>query len=118
MQVLCRTKYVAYHPDQFERAQIADTVENLVCILAGNQHAFVAQYRQVLRDVALRCADLFHNILHTDLLVAQYAQYLQAQRVRDRLDCMCCLEYIFFPVYESACHFDSLISSVQLHQGR
>lgn len=39
----------------------------------------------MLRDVALRGADGFDDILYTDLGVAEHAQNLQPQRVRDGL---------------------------------
>ncbi len=39
----------------------------------------------MLRDVALRGADRFDDVLHTDIGVAEHTQNLQPQRVRDGL---------------------------------
>lgn len=46
-------EYVAHHSQQFERAGVAYPVKHAVGVLAGTQHALVAQNGQVLRDVAL-----------------------------------------------------------------
>ena len=101
---LCRTEHIAHHPDQLQCAQIADAVEHPIRILACRQHTLVAQNRQMLRDVALGCADLLNDILHTDLLVAQDAQNFQAQRMGDRLDGLRCLLNIILSVNQFFCH--------------
>src|SRR3989338_6053686 len=58
---------VAQRPDQIQDLVVADAVVNLVGVLARRQDALVAQDGEVLGDVALRRADLFHDILYTHL---------------------------------------------------
>jgi hypothetical protein len=49
------------------------------------QDALVAQDGEMLRDIALRGADGFDDVLHAGFLVADHAEDFQAQRMRDRL---------------------------------
>ncbi len=79
-------EYLTHQPDQLQRALVNHAVEDAVCILAGLQHAFVAQDGEVLRNIALRSADGIDDVLNTDLLVAHDAQDLETQRVRDSLE--------------------------------
>lgn len=103
-QFLNAAKYIAHHSDQLQRTQIADAIKYAVRILASRQYAFIPQYRQMLRDIALRCPDLFNDILHADLLVAKHAQNLQAQRMCNRLDSMRRLLNILISVNQIVSH--------------
>lgn len=76
-------KNAAHHDDKLQRALVADAVKDPVGILARQQNAFLAQDGEMLRYVALRRADGIDDILNACLLVAQDAQYLQTQRMRD-----------------------------------
>src|SRR3990170_1060623 len=78
---------VAQRPDQIQDLVVADAVVDLVGVLARRQDALVAQDGEVLGDVALRRADLLHDILYTHLgRASQDAQYLEAQGVRHGLE--------------------------------
>jgi hypothetical protein len=48
-----------------------------ISVLARCQYALVAQYGQVLGDVALRGADIFDYVLHAHFIIAEGAQNLQ-----------------------------------------
>src|SRR5262245_30295850 len=52
--VRAAAKYFTHHAQQLQRALVADPIVDAVGILAGAQHALVAQDRQMLRDIALR----------------------------------------------------------------
>ena len=88
-QPLDFAKYVSHHPDEFQSAQIANAVINSVRVLACSQNALVAQYRKMLRNIALGCAYLIYDLLDADLLIAQHTQYFKPQRMRDSLDGLC-----------------------------
>src|SRR5512135_883130 len=74
-------KDVAHHAQKLQRAGVADAIEHAVSILAGAQHAFVAKNGEVLRDIALRSADMVDDVLDADFLVAQHAENFQTQRM-------------------------------------
>ena len=75
-------EYFPHHDDQLQGPVVADSVEDPVGIFSGIQDAFVAQYRQVLGNIALGGAHLFHYVLDADLIAAQCAQDFQPQWVR------------------------------------
>ena len=88
---LATAEDLAHHADQLKGACIPDTIINTIGLLARQQYALVPQNRQMLRDIALRRTDRIDNLLHTGLLVANHAQYLEAQGMRNRLERTRCL---------------------------
>jgi hypothetical protein len=79
------TENFTHHPDQLQDSRVANPVVDAVGLLAAEQDTLVAQDRQVLGYIALRCSDRFDDLLHAGFLAADYAEYLEAQRVRNRL---------------------------------
>jgi len=75
-----------HQSDQLQGALVGDAIVNPIRILAGCQHAFVAQDGQVLGNIALRRADGLDDILYADFLIADKTEYFKPQRVRDRLE--------------------------------
>lgn len=76
-------KNLAHHGDELKGALVAHPVKNTIGILAGEQHALFPQNGQMLRNIALRGADQLHDFLHAGFLIADHAENLQAQRMRD-----------------------------------
>lgn len=75
-------KGVAQGTDERHDPGIADPVVHLVRIFTRDQNVFIAQDRQVLRNITLRGADLIHNVLHTELAgAAKQAQNLETKRM-------------------------------------
>src|SRR5262245_2820495 len=91
-------KYLTHHAEQLQRALVADPIEDPVGILAGAQDAFVAQDREMLRDIALRRSHRIDNVLDAEFPLAQYTQDLQTQRMRHGLDDACGLLDVLFPL--------------------
>jgi len=80
------TENFTHHPDQPQRAGIADPVVNAVGILARGQYALVAEDGQVLGNIALRGTHVLNNVLNADFLIAQCAENFQSQRVGHGLE--------------------------------
>jgi hypothetical protein len=76
----------AHQHDQLQRALIGDAIVNAIGVLAGLQDALVAEYAQMLGDVALGGSDRVDDVLNTDFLVADDAEDLQPQRMGNRLE--------------------------------
>ena len=62
---------LAHHVDQLQCAAVANPVKDPVGILAGIENALVAQYCQMLGDVALRRTDFGNNVVDTYFIIAQ-----------------------------------------------
>src|SRR5262245_11535121 len=73
----------AHGGDQVQGTLVAHRVVHAVCVLSRAEDAFFAQDRQVLGYVALRGPDRLDDVLDAQLVLAQYAQDLQAQGMRD-----------------------------------
>src|SRR5882672_11636568 len=70
-----------------QRALVAYGIIHVIGVLSRTEDAFFPEDRQVLRDVALRSPDRLDDILHAQLMLAQNAQDLQPQRMRDGPHC-------------------------------
>ena len=103
---LTAAKHFAHHANQLQHPPVADPVVNTIGILAGKQDTFVAQNRQMLRNIALRGTNGLNDLLHASLLIADHTQYLEAQRMGYRLQRSCGLFDVFLLVDETNlyCH--------------
>src|SRR5512143_1490152 len=72
---------VAHHADKLQRAVVRYLVVDAIGVLAGKKNAFVAQDGQMVGDVALGGSHTFHDVLHTQFLLAKGAKDLEAQGV-------------------------------------
>lgn len=80
--VIVMTEHLAHQPNELQGARVADAIEYPVGILARGENAFIAQNGQMLRDIALRGADMIDDILDIHFLIAKNTQNLESQRMR------------------------------------
>lgn len=73
LKILDFAKNRAHHFNQMYHALVVDIVKNPVGILLEIQNAFVSEYRQMLRDIALTGAYLVNYILDADRFIAKHA---------------------------------------------
>ncbi len=66
-------------------AGIRNAVIHAIGFLAGLQHILVAQYRQMLGNIALGSTNRLDDILDTHLLITDDAKNLEAQGMRNGL---------------------------------
>ena len=64
-------KHFSHHTDELQGALIVHAIIYAIGVLARGEDVFFAQDAQVLGDVALRCAHLVHQVLHTEFALAQ-----------------------------------------------
>ena len=72
---------ILHHANQAQGTRIADTVINTIGILPGSKNSLIAEYCEMLRNIALRSADTIHVFLYADLTLPQGAENFQAQGV-------------------------------------
>lgn len=55
-----------HHFNEQQRARIVDKVINTVSLFFRAENVFLSENCQMLRDIALGCANLIDNLLYTD----------------------------------------------------
>src|SRR3989454_10233817 len=80
-------QHFAHGSDKMQRTLVAHGIIHVIGFLSRTEDAFFPEDRQVLRDVALRSPDRLDDVLHAQFVLAQNAQNLQPQRMRNGPHC-------------------------------
>lgn len=85
LQKLAMAKYLTHHSNQLQHALIVYKIINTIGFFPAAKNAFIAQDRQMLRNITLSCSYYRDNVLNANGIVAQYAKNLESQGVRHGL---------------------------------
>jgi len=82
------TEQFLHQLDELQRAFVVHVIVNTIGVFFAREDALFPKYPKMLRDVALRRADLLHDILHADLIGSEEAKYFQPERVGHRFQAL------------------------------
>ena len=71
-------EHFTHHVNQLQHPVVVDVVVDSIGFFFRAQNVFFTKDCQMLRDIALRGAYLFDDVLHADRVGAQNAQNLQS----------------------------------------